>query len=111
MFEWEIKELPFAGWDLLVEGARNCTIGNAAGECIGSKNARTATKHVAGKLVEDDHEGERRFGRRLPVPQLACHGGFIRSEKERLDFCIESIVLVEPFCGSGRSPKGEHRGG
>ena len=66
-----------------------------ARQCIGSECARTAAKHIAGKLIEHNDHREAGLCLALPMHQLTRRSEFIGIQKAAADFVIDRRILFE----------------
>ena len=101
VLERQIEELPFAWLKRQIKTMRNRPVGHRPRQRIGGKRACIIAKHVAGKLVEHDHKGERTLGGRFPVMKLAGGCGLVGRKEPGADRGIESVVACKPPLWAG----------
>ena len=70
MHEGQIEKRPQRHVGRLVEAARDRAVGDGAGQRIGRERPHAAAEHVAGKLVEQNDEGEGALRRVLEEPRV-----------------------------------------
>lgn len=69
--------------------------------------AAGAPEHVAGELVEQEHQGERAVRIELPFVQVAPGRSFVREEETGPAGRVESLVRGEPAFPAGLAPEGQ----
>lgn len=72
MFEWQVEEGSCQRRDLLVETAGEGVPGGCKRGAIGCERSRGIAKHVPGKLIKQDHEGQAL--KRAPAPAFQLAG-------------------------------------
>src|SRR5690606_39436790 len=78
------------------------------GQRVGGEGVAGAAVDVARELVEQDHQGQRPFGRLEPAVQLAAGGGEVRRLEPAGEHGVERRVRVEPLFGPGLFPVGDY---
>jgi hypothetical protein len=96
MFEWQVEEGSCQRRDLLVETAGNGVPGGCKREAIGCERSRGIAKHVPGKLIEQDHEGQALTRAPAPAFQLAGNCLLVDRNEPPKQLRIEGRCLGEP---------------
>jgi hypothetical protein len=106
MHERQIKKLPQCFFGCLSKLTGNRSVSHGARERVGSKRANTNTKHVTGKLVEEDHKAKCTLRVCFPNCEFTGSCSLVRRQKFRRDDPIEVVVLFEPPRRARRASEG-----
>jgi hypothetical protein len=78
---------------------------------VRGESARRTSEEVARKLIEEDQEGERPFGRLVVARELAAGRALMLGQEACPDLLVESLVLGPPFIVPGLPPEHDHIAG
>jgi hypothetical protein len=96
VFERKIEE-GAGDWRYIpVEAAGNRFAGRRQGEGVGPEGGRRTAKHVARKLIDENHEREAAQRTLAPFVELTPEGRAIKGEKPGEDFRVEGRIPREP---------------
>jgi hypothetical protein len=105
--ERQVEEAAQGGLDLPVKALLDRPVGRVNRRRIGAVGPPRAAEHVAGKLVEQEHEGERAVGRQLPFVEVAAGCGLVGEEEALAAGGVERLVRLEPAVRPGIPPEGD----
>ena len=80
----------------LVKPAFDSRLDDAERQVVGGEGAVGAAEHVAGKLVEDDDQGQAPVGRLPPIGQTTRRRALVFGGEAFADGRVEGVVLLEP---------------
>ena len=110
MLEGQVEEAADIALDLQVVPGRQCAPGEQQRQRIRREGMAGAPEHIAWKLVQQDQQGQRPFGRLRPGVQLAPRRREMRVPESATEPGVEGVILGEPFAGACLFPEGDDVG-
>src|SRR5437773_1534347 len=77
MHEWHIEEFALKIRQVLIKPPLDRVFGYFKSPRVGDESLRGSPKHIAGKLVQDNHLGQTTFRGIGELLQIACNGLFV----------------------------------
>jgi hypothetical protein len=111
MHERQIEEVPHRQIHRPIEAARECAVGHGAGHRIRRKRARIVAKHVARKLIEQEHERKGALPAVKPGREPASRRILVHGKESGSNAEVERAIEREPFVRPGFAPESHNFSG
>ena len=110
MHEGQIEKGPHRCVGFPIEAASKGSVRDGARQRVGRERVGAAAEHVAGKLVEQNHQRKRAFRGFFESREIAPCRRLMNRKKPRPDRQVEFVILLEPFFRPRFPPEGNNVG-